>query len=172
MQPEASWQHYLPIVIIVIAMLFRLRGMKRARPMHLGRLLIGPVLLAVLVIYLAVTVPPDLGAAAIFAGAALAGAALGWQRARLMKIVYDPASDTFTLQQSPWAVALLIMVMLARRLLLPSVATMHGGVHAPHATWVIDGLIGFGFGTVVARNFELWLRAKGLRASTLARTFA
>jgi hypothetical protein len=154
-------------------LLIRLRRVQRARPMHLWRLAIGPTLLGLAAIYLAVSVPPDLAGVAIFAGAAAAGAALGWQRARLMKIAYDPATNSFTLQQSPWAVALLIGVMLLRRLLLPGAAAMPGGSgHAPHAMWLIDGLIGFGLGTIVAQNTELWLRAKALRVAALSGTFA
>jgi hypothetical protein len=38
--------------------------------------------------------------------------------------------------------------------------------------WIIDGVIGFGLGTIVSQNTELWLRAKALRASMLSETFA
>jgi hypothetical protein len=161
----------IPFLVIGIVLVIRLRRVNKARRMHLGRLLVGPAILSLAAIYLAVTMPPDLAGAAIFIGGAAVGAALGWQRARLMKIVYDPASDSFTLQQSPWAVALLVGAMLLRRLVLPSAVAMQGG-HSPHAMWLIDGLIGFGLGTVVAQNTELWLRAKALRLATVSNTFA
>jgi hypothetical protein len=172
MHPTDPWQTYIPFVAIGIALLIRLRRVNRARRMHLWRLAVGPTLLGLAAIYLAVSVPPDLAGVAIFAGAAAAGAALGWQRARLMKIAFDPATNSFTLQQSPWAVALLIGIMLLRRLLLPGVGAMQGGAHMPHAMWLIDGLIGFGLGTIVAQNTELWLRAKALRVAALSGTFA
>ena len=171
MQPP-SWQPYLPFLVIGVSLVIRLRRVNRARRMHLWRLLVGPTLLGLAAIYLAISMPPDLAGAGIFAGGAAVGTALGWQRARLMKIVYDPPSDSFTLQQSPLAVALLIGVMLLRRLVLPGAAAMQGGGHSPHAMWLIDGLIGFGLGTIVAQNTELWLRAKALRAATLSNTFA
>lgn len=167
-----SWQPYLPFLVIGVLLVIRLRRASKARRMHLGRLLIAPGILGLLTIYLAVVLPPDLAGAGIFAGGAAVGTALGWQRARLMKIVYDPPSDSFTLQQSPLAVALLIGVMLLRRLVLPGAAAMQGGGHSPHAMWLVDGLIGFGLGTIVAQNTELWLRAKALRAATLSDTFA
>ena len=172
MQPEAPWQHYLPILIIGIVLVIRLRRVNQARRMHLWRLAIGPVILGLGAIFLAVTMPPDLAGLAIFVGGAAIGSALGWQRARLMKIAYDPASDSFTLQQSPLAVALLIGVMALRRFFLPSAVTVQGAGHSPHAMWLIDGLIGFGLGMIVAKNAELWLRAKSLRAATISGTFA
>ena len=172
MHPTASWQTYLPLVTIGVVLLIRLRRAAKARRMHVWRLLVGPTILGLLAIYLAVSLPPDRTGIAIFAAAAAGGVALGWQRARLMKIVFDPVTDTFTLQQSPWAVALLIGVMLLRRVLLPQFAAMQGGAHMPHATWLIDGLIGFGLGTIVAQNTELWLRARALRAAMLSHDFA
>jgi hypothetical protein len=173
MNPPDSWQTYIPFVAVGIALLIRLRRVNRARRMHLWRLAVGPTLLGLAAIYLAVTMPPDLAGVAIFAGAAAAGSALGWQRARLMKIAFDPATNSFTLQQSPWAVALLIGIMLLRRLLLPGVAAMQGGGgHSAQAMWLIDGLIGFGLGTIVTQNTELWLRAKALRVAALSGTFA
>src|ERR1700709_2419380 len=99
----AAGQSYLPFVVIGILMLVRLRRMNKPRRMHLGRLAAGPTILGVLAIYLLLSVPPGRAGIAIFAAAAAGGAALGWQRARMMKIVYDPATGTFTLQQSPWA---------------------------------------------------------------------
>lgn len=173
MNPTASWQPYLPLLVIGVLLVIRLRRVNKARRMHLGRLLVGPIILSVAAISLAVTTPPDMGGAAIFVGAAAAGAVLGWQRARLMKIAYDPASDSFTLQQSPWAVALLIGVMLLRRVILPNGGAMaDGGAHMPHSLWLIDGLIGFGLGTIGAQNTELWLRARAVRAAALSNTFA
>jgi hypothetical protein len=173
MHPTVSWQPYIPLLVIGVLLVVRLRRVNKARPMHLWRLAVGPGILGLAAIYLAVSVPPDLAGVAIFAGAAGAGAALGWQRARLMKIAFDPATNSFTLQQSPWALALLIGVMLLRRLLLPSAAAMQGGGgHSQHAMWLIDGLIGFGLGTIVAQNTELWLRARALRVAAVSGTFA
>jgi hypothetical protein len=172
MPPTASWQSCLPFVLIGIIVLIRLRRASKARRMHLGRLLVAPIMLGVVAIYMAFVAPPGWTGAAIFALAAAAGSMLGWQRARLMKIVFDPVTNSFTVQQSPWAVVLLIGIMLLRRTLLPQFAGLQGGAHTPHAMWLIDGVIGFGLGTIVAQNSELWLRARALRTATISATFA
>lgn len=171
MHPTAWWQPYLPFVAIGVVLLLRLRRVNKAQRMRLGRLLAGPIIVGTLAVFLFFSAPPGLAGLAIFVGGAIVGAALGWQRARLMKVAFDPVSGTFTLRQSPWAVVLLIGIMVLRRLLLPGVV-QGGSSHLPHAMWVIDGAIGFGLGSVVAHNIELWLRARALRASTLSGVFS
>lgn len=170
---SSSWQTYLPFVVIAVVFLLRLRNVKTARRMRLGRLLVGPIIVGLLAADLFFSVPPDTAGIAIFAGGLAAGAALGWQRARWMKVSFDPATGMFMLKQSPLALVLLIGVMVVRRLFLPggSVTMEPGFAAAPHAMWIIDGLIGFGLGTISAQNVELYRRARTLRASMLAGVF-
>ena len=171
MHPTAWWQPFLPFVAIAVVLALRLRNINRTRRMHLGRLLVAPIIVGLLAIYLFMSVPPDGAGLAIFAVGLAVGAAIGWQRARLMKVSYDPASNTFSLKQSPLAVVLLIAIMLLRRLALPGVAMSGGATNIPRALGLINGLIGFGLGTVMAHNLELWLRARAMRAKALSDTF-
>jgi hypothetical protein len=161
-QPSAQWQSYLPFVVIAIVFLIRLRTINRERRMHLGRLLVGPTIVALFAVWLLITATPDWVGLAIAAGAMTIGALAGWQRARLMTIAYDPQSDTFTVRQSPVALAFLIGIIVVRRVVLYAAPVQGFGI--AHAMWPIDGLIGFGLGMVMIHNGELWLRARRLRA--------
>jgi hypothetical protein len=169
MQPTQTWQSYLPLIVIVVVFALRARTMNRHQRMHLGRLAVAPVIVALLAIWLVVTSPPDLaGLGAALAGIAL-GALLGWQRARLVAIAYDPASDTFTMKQSPFALIVLLAIIVARRMIMHATVGGEPGAAAmaPQAMETIDGLIGFALAMVATRNGELWLRARKLRTESL-----
>lgn len=167
MEQPAQWQSYLPLVFLAAVFLWRARSMNREVRMHQGRLLVAPVLVVVTGIYILANVGLDAPGAEICIAGIVAGGLLGWQRARLVTIAYDAANDTFTMKQSPFALILLFAVIVLRRVVLHS--TMDGdptsAAALPQTLWTIDGLIGFGVATVTARNGELWLRARALRAA-------
>ncbi len=169
MEHPEQWQSYLPFVIIALVLAIRLRRMNRERRMHMGRLLIAPTIIVAFAAYIVATATPDLTGVGIAAAAMVVGAAVGWQRARFMKIAYDPASDIFTMKQSPAAVLFLIAIMLVRRVVMHEMPMAHvgAGVSLAHAMWPIDGVIGFGLAMVVAHNAELYLRARRMKAALL-----
>jgi len=162
--PE-QWQTYLPFVVIALVCAIRLRRINRERRMHLGRLAVAPAIIVLVAGYLVVTATPDLIGVAIAAGGMVVGAAVGWQRARFMKIAYDPQGDIFTMRQSPAALVFLIGIMVVRRLLLYELPVSHmtAGASLTRTMWPIDGLIGFALAMVIAHNGELYVRAQRLR---------
>jgi hypothetical protein len=158
------WQSYIPFAVIALVFVLRLRQVNRHRRIHLGRLLVAPVLVTVVALALLISSPPDLKGTAVFIGAMVPGVAVGWQRARFMKMQYDRETDSLSVRISPVAVVFLLAIMVLRRLVLWSAgASAPVTAGAPHAMWPIDGLIGFALAMVVAQNVELWLRARKLR---------
>ncbi|WP_420381746.1 hypothetical protein [Novosphingobium sp.] len=169
MEHPEQWQSYLPFIIIALVLAIRLRRINRERRMHLGRLLVAPTIIVVAAGYLIAAATPDLVGLGIAAGAMLVGAGVGWQRARFMKIAYDPATDIFMMKQSPAAVLFLVAIMLVRRVVLAELPVSHFGadVSLARAMWPIDGLIGFGLAMVIAHNAELYLRARRMKAALI-----
>jgi hypothetical protein len=167
-QPTPTWLSYLPLVVIAVVFALRARSVNRPRRMHLGRLVIAPVIVALIAVWLLATMPPDATGLAASGCGIIVGIALGWQRARLVAIAYEPSSDTFTMKQSPFALVLLLAIVVLRRVIMhATVATdPHTTAMAPEALWTVDGLIGFALAMVVTRNGELWLRARKLRGES------
>jgi hypothetical protein len=165
MQHNPAWLSYLPLAVIAVVFALRARAINRPQRMHLGRLAIAPAIVALIAVWLLATVPPDAIGLAASACGIIAGIALGWQRARLVAITHDPATDTFTMKQSPFALVLLLAIVVLRRVIMHATLATdpHTAAMAPEALWTIDGLIGFALAMVVTRNGELWLRARRLR---------
>jgi hypothetical protein len=94
----------------------------------------------------------------------LLGAGVGWQRARLMRLHFDPDSGQVMISHSPAALILLIVLAGLRRLIRPptGLATGHAAV-SESALLLTIGLTGFALGMIVAQRAELWRRAKMVR---------
>jgi hypothetical protein len=84
--------------IFVVVLFFRIRGMSRKRPLQVGRLWIIPGVFAVIAALNIYQFPPALGDLPWLAVALVLGAALGWQRGRLMKIWIDPEDNRLMMQ--------------------------------------------------------------------------
>ena len=163
-----AWASYLPLVILAGVMLWRFRSLNRARPLRPRRMLLVPLVYSALVAALLVTLPPDRVGWIWFAGGLVAGAAVGWQRARLMRLHLDPDSGAVMMRQSPAALILLVCIAALRRVFVPSGGGVDagGGEALPAAALhLTDGLIGFALGMIVAQRIELWRRARALAAA-------
>jgi hypothetical protein len=145
-------------------MLVRLRSLDKARPLRAARLIALPMIYAVLVATMLFIAPPTAIGWLWFAGGAMLGAAVGWQRARLMRLHFDPVSGQVLMRQSPAALILLIVVAGLRRLISPPAQpTMGHATMSASALLFTNGLIGFALGMIVAQRVELWRRARALR---------
>src|SRR5690348_17788997 len=93
-----TWVSYaITIGIIVVIMALRMRGMSKMRPLKLGSLWIVPAAYLVVAALMFVQLPPT-GWVAIASVVGLAiGAAVGWQRGKMMHIHVDP--ETHALNQ-------------------------------------------------------------------------
>jgi hypothetical protein len=151
--------------MIAVFVVIAVRRNLRARNLKVDRMWLAPILALAAGAAVIATAPPTglLGAAALAAGAVLGGL-VGWQRARLTHIRFDPQTQAFTSQTSPVGVLLLVVVLFARtglRLWLTSHPARGGVVIA-----ATDALILFAVAMVVVQRVEMWLRCRKLRAPT------
>jgi len=158
---------YLPLAIFVAVMFWRLRTMDKARPVRLGTLWVLPAMFVVLVGFVLASMPPSpLGIAVIVLGVAV-GAAVGWQRARWMRLHVEGEAGRkrVMVHQSPAALLLLMAIAGLRTLFRTATGGVqaNGAAHLSVAALLLtDVLLGFALGMIVAQRFELWRRARAL----------
>ena len=160
-------QLILPIVVIVIVLAFRLRSMKKARPLNPKTLWIAPALLIALAIGVLYVTPLSAIGLSIGAVALLVGALIGWQRGKLIHIDRDPATGTLTQQASPAALILLVGIIGLRYVLRNYFDLTPGadGKLSEQAQLVTDVLLLFAVGLVVATRVEMMIRARRILAN-------
>lgn len=156
----------LPLAIIALVFWRRWKSMGTARPLRTGRMWIAPVLYAALVALMLWAMPPAQAGWLLFAGGMLVGAAVGWQRARLLHLHVDQASGMVMVRQSPAGLAVILGIFLLRRVFVPAQrgGTAMAGTH-PALPLATDALLGFALGSIIGYRIELWRRARELRAA-------
>lgn len=148
-------------LLILVVLVFRMRGMRRKQPLDLGRIWIIPL------VFLAVAAvnfwqfPPTWADAPWLALALLLGGALGWQRGRLMHIWKEPDGQLM-MQGSPWAILFLVALIAMR-------AALRSGLEMEREAWAIspalinDAFIVFALGLFGVMRVEMWVRANRLK---------
>src|SRR6476620_3248531 len=154
-----SWISYaITIGIIVVVMALRMRGLSKMRPLTLEPLWILPGMYAVVAALMFFSLPP-VGWVAIASLAGLAaGAAVGWQRGKMMHIHVDPETHALNQKASPAAMFFLIALIVVRTG-ARSVLGQEGGVSPAMLT---DPLISFALGMFTLQRVEMYLRARRL----------
>ena len=154
-----TWVSYaITIGIIVVIMALRMRGMSKMRPLKLGSLWIVPAVYLVVAALMFIQLPPT-GWVAIASAIGLAiGAAVGWQRGKMMHIHVDPETHALNQKASP-AAMLFLIVLIAVRAGARSVLGETSGVSPAMLT---DPLIAFALGIFTLTRLEMYLRAKRL----------
>jgi hypothetical protein len=158
MQPQQNlYSTLIPLVVIGIVLFFRFRRMGKERPLKLERLWIVPAIYLVLAgLMLWQKAPHGLGW--LWAGLCfVAGAALGWQRGRAMRISVDSESHALNQVSSPLAM-ILIVVLIAVRGLLRGAA----GYEGIDPFVVTDCLVLFALGLLSVTRLEMFLRGSRL----------
>ena len=154
-----TWASYaITIGIIVVVMALRLRRAGQMRPLRLGSLWVVPVLYLAVAAIMFAQLPPTGWVAIASAAALLIGAAVGWQRGKMMHIHVDPETHALNQKASPAAmlflVALIVVRMLARGII--------GAEGAVSPAMLTDPLIAFALGMFTLQRFEMYVRAKRL----------
>jgi membrane protein CcdC involved in cytochrome C biogenesis len=156
---EQTWVSYaITIGIIVVILALRMRRMGKMRPLNLGSLWVVPAIYLVVAALMFIQLPPS-GSVVIASGVGLlVGAAVGWQRGKMMHIQVDPETQALNQKASPAAmfflVALIVVRMAAR-----GIIGQEGGVSPATLT---DPLIAFALGMFALQRIEMYLRAKRL----------
>jgi hypothetical protein len=158
---QALYSTLIPIVIIAIVMAFRFRSLGKSKPLRLERLWIVPAIyLALAAVMFAQMTPHDLGW--LWAGLCLAaGAALGWQRGRAMRITVNPETHALNQSSSPFAL-LLILGLVAVRTGLRTAASVESEAWHLDAILITDCLVAFALGLLSVSRLEMYLRGKRL----------
>jgi hypothetical protein len=158
--PNSLIGYAIMAVAIALVLALRLRRISRATPLKVERLWIIPVLYAVLAATMTATSPPQGFGWALCAASLAAGAALGWQRGRMMRIEVDPETHALSARASPWAVLFIVALVLLRSG-LRAAAQSGVGLHVSAAT-LTDGLVAFALGLLGMQRLEMYLRARRL----------
>ena len=154
-----TWASYaITIGIIVVVMAMRMRRAGQMRPLKLGSLWIVPVLYLAVAAIMFAQLPPTGWVAIASAAALLIGAAVGWQRGKMMHIHVDPETHALNQKASPAAmlflVALIVVRMLARGII--------GAEGAVSPAMLTDPLIAFALGMFTLQRVEMYVRARRL----------
>ncbi len=159
---QASWISFaVSAVVILVVLGLRMRRMRRERPLRIERLWIIPAIYLCVAGYMFWRAPPAGTIWAVCIVGLVAGAALGWQRGRLMRITVDPATHALSQRASPWAM-LFILALILVRTAVRQAAMMGGARFHVDVTAVTDVLIAFALGLLAAQRLEMYLRARRL----------
>lgn len=158
---------YLPLLILVPVLAFRLRQMSKPQPLKLGRLWIRPVLLLVAAgVVLFLPQPGHQAAPHItpleWAGMALAamlGAVGGWHWGRTMHIEVHPENGTLMTQGNSVAI-LVLFALIAFRVGVRPLLVAEGGAMHLDVLLITDASIVFSVMLFSARSLEMYLRAR------------
>ena len=158
-QAQPSWIGYaITIAVVIVAMALRMRGMSKMRPLKLGSLWIVPVIYLAVAVWMFVLLPPVGWVAIASVGALLIGAAVGWQRGRMMQIHVDPETHALNQKASPAAMFFLIALIVVRS---GARSLLSAESHVSPAM-LTDPLIAFALGMFTLTRLEMYLRAKRL----------
>lgn len=154
-----SWITYaITGVIVLVVLALRMRGMSKMRPLKLGSLWVVPALYLVVAALMFWQLPPT-GWVAIGSAVALAiGAAVGWQRGKMMHIHVDPDTHALNQKASPAAMFFLIALIIVRK----GGQVLLGTEAGVSPAMLTDPLIAFALGMFTLTRLEMYLRAKRL----------
>ncbi|HXS49601.1 MAG TPA: CcdC protein domain-containing protein [Sphingomicrobium sp.] len=154
-----SWITYaITIGIIVVVLALRMRGMSKMRPLKLGALWIVPALYLAVAVFMFVQLPPTGWVAIASAVGVAIGAAVGWQRGKMMHIHVDPESHALNQKASPAAMMFLIVLIVVRA----GARSVLGQESNVSPAMLTDPLIAFALGMFTVTRLEMYLRAKRL----------
>lgn len=151
-------------VIIVLVLIWRMRGLQRGRRLRLEWLWVVPALLGLGAAASLAQAPP-VGAEWFWMGLALGlGGVFGWYRGRMMQITVDAETHTLNTRASPAALIFLVALLLVR-------FGLRAALESESANWglkvalISDGFILFALGLLGVQRLEMALRARRMLAS-------
>jgi hypothetical protein len=164
MIPSMDWSHTSSFVLPLLVFVIILRRSLRERKVKTNRMWIYPAILGGAALYTMAHEPmPGLAAIAGFIGAAIAGAGLGYLRARHQQFTLDPATGEISSKATPIGM-ILIGGFFVLRFALEFTTHARDVPHALGLQRATDiGLI-FSFALMAAQRWEIWKRAQAMRA--------
>jgi hypothetical protein len=164
---QQTWISYaITIGIVVIVMALRFRSMGKIRPLKLDSLWVVPSMYVVVAALMFIGLPPTGWVAIASAVGLLIGAAVGWQRGKMMHIHVDPETHALNQKASPAAMFFLIALIVVRA----GARTLLGQTGGVSPAMLTDPLIMFAVGMFSVQRVEMYLRAKRLLEEARGRT--
>jgi len=154
----------ITFAIIGVVLFFRLRRMSKERPLKLEQLWIVPGIFLFIAGFLFWSAPPGRTTILWCMVALAAGAALGWQRGRMMHIAVDPETQTLRQKASLGSMLFLLGMIAVRTAVREAAAFNIGGLHVD-AMAVTDVMLALAFGLITVQRIEMYLRAKKMLAA-------
>ena len=154
---------FIPAIVAAAVIALMSRRMLRPRRVSTGTLWIAPLfVLAGAVATLASRPTPTLAHGAGLMAALALGGAVGWARARLVKIAIDPATGGVTQRGTPYGLVLLVGFFASRSVVsILTIKHPEWGIDLRRAT---DILLLFAFGLLTGYAAELrWAVARARR---------
>src|SRR5579872_1790886 len=148
----------ITVGIIVIVMLVRMRRMGKMRPLKLNSLWVVPALYLVVAALMFIQLPPTGWVAIASVAGLVIGAAVGWQRGKMMHIHVDPETHALNQRVSPAAMIFLIGLIIVRTL-ARGILDQAGSVSPAMLT---DPLIALALGMFTLTRLEMYIRARRL----------
>lgn len=163
MASSVDWRHASSFVVPVLVFLLILRRSLRERKVRTTRMWLYPAILGVAALSTMAREPmPGLAAIAGFVGAAIAGASLGYLRARHQQFTLDPATGEISSKATPIG-TILIGAFFVARFGLEFFTHARDIPHALGLQRATDAGLIFSFALMVAQRWEIQRRAKALR---------
>jgi hypothetical protein len=154
-QPNGILQYVIPVVVIGVVFSLRARSMMRVRPLKLERLWVVPAIYLAIVAANFIAQPPSAKGWIAAAIALVIGAAIGWQRGRMMVIHVDPDSHALSQKGSPLAILFLLAIVLIKM-----AAQKEGKSLGFDVMLVTDAALALALGMFTMTRVEMYLRAK------------
>lgn len=158
-QQPGGWISYaVPLVIVAVVMAIRWKRMSRVRPLKLEHLWILPAFYAVVIGFTFSRFPPRGWGWAFCLIAVGLGAALGWQRGKMMRITLDPETHTLGQTSSPAALLFIVLLIVVRS--GARGALSYAGPAGLDPMAITDVLMALALGLFSAQRLEMYLRGK------------
>jgi hypothetical protein len=169
---QPGYLQFLPLLIVLPILFFRMRRMAKPQALKLNRLWIRPaILIAAASIVLLVPVPgalPMMPADWLWVAlAALLGAVAGWQWGRTTALHLHPEDGTL-MQTASMAGMMVLVVLVLLRLGLRTGLRMGAGAWHLNVLTITDASIVFSALLFAVRGLEIFLRARRIMAAGAA----
>ena len=156
--PQQTWISYaITIVIVGVVFALRMRRMGQMRPLKLETLWIVPAVYFVVAVLMFWQLPPRGWVGVTSAVGLVIGAAIGWQRGKMMHIHVDPETHALNQKASPAAMLFLLALIVVR-----SFGRGLLGSEGVSPAMLTDPLIAFALGMFTLTRVEMYLRGKRL----------
>lgn len=159
-----DWNHASSFAIPLLIFALVIRRALRERRVNTTRMWLYPAILGVAALLTMAHEPlPGLVAIVGFIAAAIVGAAIGYLRARHQQLTFDPKTGSISSKATPIGVLLLGGFFLLR-FALEFYSHSRDVPHALGLQRATDAGLIFSFALMTAQRWEIWKRAKVIRA--------